>query len=1156
MRKKIIALITALLILTATPFTATATTLAEKRLWTDGGEYSLELSGDLKIKGEKKLEFTLPFYSDSVTVKTKTPGTVISFEIDGVKNEITLKSATTEFEFPEVLRLGEKDLTISGDVTITDIIFNEITEEKSATMIETELTDYEEALKTALVIREGCPILKSRLATRYYDYDNINVKPEYFDGSLYVPADALALALEIYWEQDKENDFFVLRKNEKEIIWVNGEMKYGENNVYSPYNLTVKEFYGKTYVPLRQIADVFGNYVLYKNGFVIIDYRSRANTIANKFFKDLQNEFIPYMPDETAGNTYYVSKNANASDENDGSKDKPWATIEKANQTAKEGDTVIIGEGTWHESIKPENDGTASSPITFKAEEGKDVYLSATQTINKFTEYRDGILVASVPNSLEVGRNQVFYKNKNLIEARYPNSDVGEDGLFEYSSGIRLDPEWLTEGDLKVSKEDQYKVTSDTLLQEEDEDHWKGAYFISMHSYAWSYCLAKVESSKKGELTVTDTSALWWWPGTDGINKGYLTCHINCIDQPGEWTIEDDMLYIMPPEGETAETLELEVKNKQLVFDLSDRSYIHIDGFKTFGGSGRLMDSKMCVINNCDMQYISHYTYLDYNAGLKEDNTSSKNGILQRGEVGVYLGGENNAVVNTKIQHSAGCGVAVYGTYHYIDNNLILDTDYMGASSGAGIAVGVESWKTMTDVKGGHTITHNTVKRTSRSSITFGGNSKTASYQVAQLMPMEVAYNECVDDSLSSLDTGTIYTHGANLGHNMLKSRLHNNFTYETYTSGPTVHAGFYYDNWSNGSETFDNVQFAAQRGQFMYETPVEQTKRVFPMSYATVDAWNNNDLGQKTKDQITINDFPGTKPFQVGSTLEDDSHNFTYEYYKNNCKAEGIYTLEDMQLSDGVQVVDSKAKFTAKDQWIKLENVDFDKFNRINVTYTSDYYTTNDDFLEVIVGEDINNPKDSKKIQLLPDAKYKNEYNNGHVKFDGVGGGVQTVWVRPLNTFGNSEILQFTMSNEQYTLGEFEYDHTNIECGMFTDCGKGDDPKAEGKPIASPGSTRTTSYLWGGNWTEYKGVKLGYSVDTFTIDTSTADKYSGIKITLRMNSPDGPVLAEITAEDSGWAWKENKVKLNQSLAAGTYDLYLVGEGSGKNASIGSFSLE
>jgi Right handed beta helix region len=66
--------------------------------------------------------------------------------------------------------------------------------------------------------------------------------------------------------------------------------------------------------------------------------------------------------------TYYVSKSG--SDSNVGSQAQPWLTIGHAAATATAGSTVLVGAGTYHESVTFGHSGTASAPIVFNGQGG------------------------------------------------------------------------------------------------------------------------------------------------------------------------------------------------------------------------------------------------------------------------------------------------------------------------------------------------------------------------------------------------------------------------------------------------------------------------------------------------------------------------------------------------------------------------------------------------------------------------------------------------------------------------------------------------------------------------------------------------------------------------------------------------------------------
>ena len=63
---------------------------------------------------------------------------------------------------------------------------------------------------------------------------------------------------------------------------------------------------------------------------------------------------------------YYVAKNGN--DTNAGTSAAPWLTIGHAAATATAGSTVMVGAGTYNESVTFANSGTASAPIVFNGQ--------------------------------------------------------------------------------------------------------------------------------------------------------------------------------------------------------------------------------------------------------------------------------------------------------------------------------------------------------------------------------------------------------------------------------------------------------------------------------------------------------------------------------------------------------------------------------------------------------------------------------------------------------------------------------------------------------------------------------------------------------------------------------------------------------------------
>ena len=82
--------------------------------------------------------------------------------------------------------------------------------------------------------------------------------------------------------------------------------------------------------------------------------------------------------------TLYVDQNS-GSDSEDGSKENPFRTIQKAADIAEPGDLVLISSGVYHETVSPMKGGTGPDEmISYEAADGAEVVIAASEEVKDF----------------------------------------------------------------------------------------------------------------------------------------------------------------------------------------------------------------------------------------------------------------------------------------------------------------------------------------------------------------------------------------------------------------------------------------------------------------------------------------------------------------------------------------------------------------------------------------------------------------------------------------------------------------------------------------------------------------------------------------------------------------------------------------------------
>jgi hypothetical protein len=426
--------------------------------------------------------------------------------------------------------------------------------------------------------------------------------------------------------------------------------------------------------------------------------------------------------------TIHVS--ANGSDEDSGSSRAPLKSLARAAELAMPGDTVIIGDGVYRETLSPEHSGKPGSPITFMAAPGAHPVITGCDEIKEWKREKGDRWVASVEWDLGPGNNQLYVNGEPLTEARHPN---------KISTG-------LMEHDLEPLRFPTNGVASGAAFATNTSNHWEGAYFFGHGYEAWAFQCARIASSYADRLVFDPkTQSDPWFEKpmrhgdatrlAKGEGAGFVFGLPKCLDAPGEWFWLDKKVWMIPPAGVAPDSQLVEARLRMRTLNIEDKNNIVVRGLKFVAGTMQIKGNNN-VLENCEGLYLSHFmTFTDGYA---------RNGGRDDG-IAVAVEGEGNVLRGCHIAKTAGCGIGLLGSGNLVTRCLVEDIDYAG-TYGACVNVGGEKQR----------IVFNTLRRTGRDCLQINSNTSISSGGHRVLL------NDISTPGLVCKDTGIIYFFGTN----------------------------------------------------------------------------------------------------------------------------------------------------------------------------------------------------------------------------------------------------------------------------------------------------------------------------------------------------------------------------------------------------------
>ncbi len=464
----------------------------------------------------------------------------------------------------------------------------------------------------------------------------------------------------------------------------------------------------------------------------------------------------------------YVSVYGNDID-GDGTQEKPFASLEKAKKyvSGLEKTTainVVFKEGKYRFSdnvvFNADDSGTPDAPVTYMAEKGAKVVFTGAVPVNKTMfekvtgaeilsrlplEARDKVVMLDLSKQ-GINYNSVFpilYVNDNqALIARYPNYGYDE---------------------IVPNETNSFYYDYDNVVNWASPD----IQFVGNPKFGYIWETFDVKKIEENNVILSNTLTT-----SEDTVYFYIRNLLEELDSPGEYYIENNILYYYP-EGELGDlSMELISFDKSSMISISGSKYINFDGItfeKAKSTAISVSSSNSINIKNCNFKFLIQENAL---------KISGKNCTISDNYV--YGCGGGFIKINGGSMENLEPGNIV------VTRNRIIACGNWFPSSGAAIAGGVANYK-LYDICIGNSVTNNIIQDCNTSSaISLNGNDNI------------IKYNEVINQGRIIEDGGAVYVgksvskYGTEIAYNYFHDFRKDNFYCTVYSddgfSGLSVH--------------------------------------------------------------------------------------------------------------------------------------------------------------------------------------------------------------------------------------------------------------------------------------------------------------------------------------------------------------------------------
>lgn len=398
----------------------------------------------------------------------------------------------------------------------------------------------------------------------------------------------------------------------------------------------------------------------------------------------------------------------NGSDASPGTKEKPFATVERARdairalraaeQLPAQGITVWIRGGLYHFAasltLTAQDSGTPTAPIVYRGYPGETVRLVGGKEVTGFKPLDDAVSLkrldqASRDKILRADLKAQGIADFGAMTVRGFGQPIRPAGLELFFQGKPMQlARWPNEGWATIAGVPAGQQGGKFTYEGGRPSRWAGEDDIWVHGYwtwDWADSYVKVKSidTQAREISTCEPHGVY------GYTKGKRYHALNILqelDSPGEWYVDrkTGMLYFWPPAPLRDGEVFVSLLEEPLV-SLRDVSYVTLRGFtfeNTRGSAVEVTGGTHVLIADCTFRNIGTVA-VSLSGGTKNGVTGCD--ISETGEGGIILeGGDRktltpagNYALSNHIHHYSRWArtyrpaVRVAGVGNLISHNLI-----------------------------------------------------------------------------------------------------------------------------------------------------------------------------------------------------------------------------------------------------------------------------------------------------------------------------------------------------------------------------------------------------------------------------------------------------------------------------------------------------